>query len=803
MSATEASRSLSEVVSAREFRDPVWPTSENCRVLFLLDCANDAEARIANAWIRKNRPDFCRGATAPEVAPLPCSRRPRQLKLDKRLKSAVSAQDDPLLTPLRVVWLPQQRERGRQARFRDLLFGDPRDPNLLRQTWTLWRRPHLCRVIAGKPARLSDLRRRWADSTDKTEVGLPRFVAQQAALALERAERAVRGNRYKVPKMLDAFILGSAPFRAGLARLSRELDEPEKKLEARAERYLHEIAAKHSPFFMDLAARLIHRLYVLGYEERIHFDREQLDRIFKLGRQYPLVFMPSHKSNLDHLTLQYLFYMLGHSPNHTAGGINMNFFPVGPIIRRCGLFFIRRSFRDNELYKFVLRSYLDYLIEKRFHLEWYIEGGRSRTGKLLPPRFGLLNYVVDSYKRGMSDDIYFVPCSITYDQISDVGSYVAEQKGGKKERESFGWLVKTVRGLRRRYGRIYLSFHEPVSIREFLGAPDQIAPVEGNLEVQKFAFRLQHRINLVTPITSVSLVTLALLGAGDRSLALDEVYEEVKALLRYVARRRIPTTERPLLPDAGAVRGTLASLISNGVVSSFSEEGTEEVFSIAAGQALTAAYYRNTIIHFFVVRAITELSLLKVASGRSDDPTALFWEQTFRIRDTMKFDFFFARKERFRQNVLDELALLSDNPEQAIASGSSAARSLLAQAHPLVASRVLRSFLEAYLVVATSLERLPDDSPGEEPLDKKRLLATCQAIGKQFLLQKRILHQESLSLMFFRNGLKLAENRGLLEEGSQDLKERREGFAAEMRELVKSVDAIDGLMASRRAGLYD
>ncbi|MFQ5458794.1 MAG: 1-acyl-sn-glycerol-3-phosphate acyltransferase, partial [Myxococcota bacterium] len=612
MNANEKPRTSGHVISAREFRDPAWPTVENCRVVFLLDCANDAEARIAGAWIKKSRPDFCQGPTAPEVAPLPCSRVPRKQKLDKRLAAAVSAPDDPLLAPLRVVWLPEHRERGRQARFRDLLLGDPRDPNLIRRLWTRWRKPHLCRVIAGEPARLSELRKRWSESTGQTEAGLPRFVTQQAALALERAERAVRGNRYKVPKMLDTFILGSASFQAGLARLSRELDQAPKRVEKQAGRYLREIAAKHSPFFMDLAARLIHRLYRLGYEQEIRFDREKLDAIFKLGRQYPLVFMPSHKSNLDHLLLQYLFYMLGHSPNHTAGGINMNFFPAGPIVRRCGVFFIRRSFRDNEVYKFVLRSYLDYLVEKRFHMEWYIEGGRSRTGKLLPPRFGLLNYVVDSYKRGKSDDIYFVPCSITYDQISDVGSYVEEQRGGKKERESFSWLVKTVRGLSRRYGRIYLSFHDPVSLREYLGAPGEIASVEGNLEVQKFAFRLQHRINLVTPVTSVSLVTLALLGAGDRSLALDEVYEEVNGLLRYVKRRRIPRTEPRLLADAGAVGATLDSLISNGVVSSFAEEGAEEVFSIAAGQALTAAYYRNTIIHFFIVRAITELSILKV-----------------------------------------------------------------------------------------------------------------------------------------------------------------------------------------------
>src|SRR5207247_7828885 len=126
---------------------------------------------------------------------------------------------------------------------------------------------------------------------------------------------------------------------------------------------------------------------------------------------------------------------------HTAGGINMNFFPMGGLMRRTGIFFIRRSFKDNEVYKFVLRQYIDYLIEKRFPLEWYIEGGRSRSGKLLPPRFGLLAYVVDSYRRGRADDVALIPVSIAYDQISDVQDYAHEQRGGVKQRESFGWFV--------------------------------------------------------------------------------------------------------------------------------------------------------------------------------------------------------------------------------------------------------------------------------------------------------------------------------------------------------------------------
>jgi glycerol-3-phosphate O-acyltransferase len=790
-------------VRSRAFPDPVWPTEKPCRVIFLVDAASRAERRIAEAWIKANKPEHCAGPREPDVVPIPCSRRPRKQKIDPRLAFAVASQDDPLMAPLRVVWFPQTREMGRQVRFRDIPFGNPRDPNFIRQAWILWRRPELCRLVAGEPARLSALRERWAEQAHQSDSSFRQFVAQQAALALERAERNVRGARYKVPKMIDTFILGSAAFRARAHTLSRELGRPSKRVRAQAARYLKEIAAKHSPFLMDLAARLIRRLYTLGYEERIRFDRDHLDRIFALGQQYPLVFLPSHKSNLDHLMLQYLFYRLGQSPNHTAGGINLNFFPIGPLVRRCGVLFIRRTFRDNEVYKFVLRSYLDYLIEKRFHLEWYLEGGRSRTGKLQPPRFGLLNYVIDSYRRGKSEDIYFVPVSITYDQISDVGSYVAEQKGGAKERESFGWFVRTVRSLRRRYGRIHVRFHDPVSLREFLGPPEAIGAPEGNLEVQKFAFRLEYRINAVTPITPVSLVTLALLGAGDRSLALEELYEELNSLKRYVNRRNLPMTEKPLLPDAASVRATLASLIGNGVVSCFSE-GAEEVFSIASGEAHTAAYYRNTIIHFFVVRSIAELALLKTASDPRGDPLATFWEETFRLRDTVKFEFFFAQREGYRRDVLNELKLWDNDPEKKIATGQAAARALLERINPLLSSRVLRSFLEAYLVVAACLERLPTKEGEEDaPFDRGAFLKTCLAVGKQYLLQKRILHDESVSQMHFRNGLKLAENRGLLEAGPPDLKERREAFAAELREIVRWLDAIDGLSASRRAGLLD
>ena len=131
---------------------------------------------------------------------------------------------------------------------------------------------------------------------------------------------------------------------------------------------------------IDLVVQLWRLMYSRGYGEVLHYDREELEGLSALAQQHPVVFLPTHKSNLDHVVLQYMLHENGLPPNHTAGGINMNFFPVGPLVRRSGVFFIRRSFKDNAVYKFVLHHYIDYLIEKRFPLEWYIEGGRSRSG---------------------------------------------------------------------------------------------------------------------------------------------------------------------------------------------------------------------------------------------------------------------------------------------------------------------------------------------------------------------------------------------------------------------------------------
>jgi len=597
-------------------------------------------------------------------------------------------------------------------------------------------------------------------------------------------------------------ILSRPAFRGGIARLAWERGKTEAERSHEADRYLEEIAATHSTYVIDITAQLIHLLYTRGYGESLHYDRAQLERIYQLAQRYPVVFLPSHRSNLDHLVLQYALHENGHPPNHTAGGINMNFFPVGPLVRRSGVFFIRRSFKDLPVYKYVLRNYIDYLIEKRFPLEWYLEGGRSRSGKLLPPRFGLLAYVADAYRRGRSEDVYLIPVSIAYDQIQDVGDYVAEQRGAAKEEESFGWFLKMLRRFRSRYGDIHIRFGEPLSLQETMGPPTPDAepnPDEQNLEVQKLAFEVMVRINRVTPITPTSLLTHSMLGQGDRALTVEDLMIPLANLVAYVRKRDLPTTtDLAELTEPEGIKRTLETLIEHEVVSCFSE-GPDAVYMIASERHLAAAFYRNTIIHFFVNGAIAELALLHAADETVDDRATAFWDEIMRLRDLLKFEFFFADKDEFREEIRNELLLHDREWERALSGTSADVHKLLRSIRPWNAHRVLRPFLEAYRVVADALERRNPAKTFEEG----PFLADCLARAKQYQLQRRIGSQESISKSLFSTGLRLARNRRLIEDNDEDARAKRSAFAEELRNAIQRVDAIDALAASRRARLIE
>ena len=226
-------------------------------------------------------------------------------------------------------------------------------------------------------------------------------------------------------------------------------------------------------------------------------------------------------------------------------------------------------------------------------------------------------------------------------------------------------------------------------------------------------------------------------------------------------------------------------------------EGMEPVYAIDADSHLTAAYYRNTIIHFFVNGAIAEVALLAAYEAGAGDGSGTFWNAALALRDLLKFEFFFADRERFRDELRAEVALHATDWEARLLEGAPGAQAVLRAFRPFNAHRVLRPFLEAYQVVGDVLAREPVDAP----LDETAFLVRCLALGKQYRLQRRIRSGESVSRVLFEAALRLAHNRRLVAPGAPDLAARRRAFADELREVLRRCDAIDVLAASRRAKL--
>jgi glycerol-3-phosphate O-acyltransferase len=740
--------------------DGRWPAPAGARAIVLAFASAPAERAVLDSWLRR----------APEGTQVEVLQGP-----DARLEQAIAdAEGDPWLVPARVAWLPRERDGVRAATLTDMLsLTNPRRPGPRLQARILRREPDRCRVIVAEPARLSELRQRSERQTSGE--GLGDFIARQAVLALERAEREHIGLQYKVPRLVAQEIMASAHFRERLAALAASLERSEDDVAAEASGYLDEMVASHSRLAIDAweqFGRWLSRAY------SVEVDGKSVEQLRQLSARFPLAFLPSHRSYLDPLVLRSALHRQGFAPNHVLGGLNVGFWPIGPVARRSGVVFIRRSVRGDPVYKLVLREYIAYLVRKRFNVEWYIEGGRTRTGKLRPPRYGLLNYLVDAVRDGGVDDVMLVPTSIVYDQLYEVGAMAAEEHGAPKTPESLSWLVGYARAQGRGFGKVRVQFGEPASLRETLGGPEREHAVE------RVAFEVCHRINRATPITETALVTMALLGVDDRALTLEEVRTTLGPLVAYVRGRELPTTGELDLAQPGGVRQALDALCRHGVVSRFSG-GTEPIWSIGSERHLEAAFYRNSAVHFFLTRAIAELVLVHIDECPSLDLVDSGWGEALRIRDVLKYEFFFARKRDFERELRAELALLDPQWERHTAVPGAAWQTL--QDAPLhLAPRVLASFLEAYLVVA---ERLAALDPRAE-VDEKDLLASCLGVAHQYRLQRRLASTESIARELFATGLKLAANRDLIDPGGDEVAHRRQDFAAELQTLVGRIQRI-------------
>lgn len=755
-----------------------WPDDPRA-IIFLLDTTSGIERQLLTDWINTHKPP---GAEAQIIQlSLGDDRKPLEVT---PLLNALSEGVDILVAPLRVAWTPSAGAIAAGPRLRDLIQGPERRPGFLRTRYTLSRHPERVHLIKGSPDGTDTMAGRFAGkyaiaaSTNREAFAI--FIARQAAIVLDATERKLQGGRYKVPRYIAQSLRSNQILKDQLSTIATDRGEPIGEIKEELNEYFKEMISIPTSFWLDVWIKFCNFCLGLGYERALNYNPEDLERVRTIVRDHPSALLWTHKTYIDGFVVPKLLFDNNFPIPHFFAGANLNIPLLGFLGRRAGGIFIKRSFADNPVYKAALRQYIGYLMEKRFPLTWSFEGTRSRLGKLMPPKYGVLKYVIEGCHSAGSKNVHIIPVTVSYDLIRDAEEYAREQAGVPKAPESLGWLVGYIRSLARPMGKIYVDFGEPVVLPEPPSPDDRLA-------LSKIAFQVAVEANRVTPITYPAVISMALLGVYPRAQTETEVSETVTDIVTWArksALRMSPDFDRQQQEGMGKL---LDLMIGEGIITRFTG-GPTTVYGIEPANVGVASYYRNTIVHFFINKAIIELALIAIAEygGFESDQQveALFWSEVLELRDLFKFEFFYPPTEIFQGEIAAELDRIDDNWRQELATGVKGARKLLAMMTPHVAHMTLQMYVESYSIAADLLANLE----ASETIDESDFVDRCMNYGKQALLQRRVSSEASNLKLLFKNAWDTLASRKLTDHSLPDCAEARQQQAEALDRLIYRVE---------------
>jgi glycerol-3-phosphate O-acyltransferase len=580
------------------------------------------------------------------------------------------------------------------------------------------------------------------------------------------------------PADVDLDLLaGAESFRLGIVALAAELERSEAELMREARAILEELRTAHSPRVHRLIVRAGRALCRMGYA-RIDYDPAQVARLKSLLRSHPSLVLSSHRSYMDGGALTVGFDEHGLPPLTVFAGINMAFWPIGRIWRLANNVFIRRG-NTGPLYKYVLRQYLGHLLDRERHLQWFIEGTRSRTGRLGPPRLGLLHYVLEAWADGRADRLALVPASVNYDQLRDVDDYVREARGDAKQTETLSWLLRFVRGQRGRFGSIYVRFGEPILVEEVLERDKR----PSREAVMRLALEINRRIALATPVTGIALLATVLPALPGRAVDATAVRTALVPFLLDLERRGVPRAPSSVLETDEDVAALLDAMAAQGLLEA-NEAATAVEYRVVDGRQVAFAFYRNTIVHFLLEPAIAQLALLAADRDVPAEKSASFAAAANGLSELFAPDFFLDDSDLGAPRIEALLDRLEVTWRAQLEAGVPASR-LIANLHLPHAEVILRAHVESLYVVAQVCASLDQ----ELEADLAQLEQRCCATGSQLLAEGTLRCPDAVAAPALRAALATAGRHGLLASGSHVI-ERRADFAARIERIVLELERL-------------
>ena len=400
-------------------------------------------------------------------------------------------------------------------------------------------------------------------------------------------------------------VLDSAPVRKAVAVEAETRGVSQAEAEVRARRFALEIASDYTYGAVRAFGLFLSWMWARLYD---NIEIYNIDVLTRIAPGHGVVYVPTHRSHVDYLLLSYFLHHKGFTPPHIAAGANLNMPVVGGLLRRCGAFFLRRTFKGEPLYAAVFHEYLHLMMIRGFPLEYFIEGGRSRHGRTLPPKAGILGMTVRSFIREHERPLVFVPVYIGYERLIEGRTYVRELAGRPKQRESLWMVLKTARHLKRVYGRVHINFGQPLMLADFL---DRIRPgwrvPEAEGEAPEWvrgatfaaANELARRLNAAVVVNPVNLVAVALLATPRDAADEQGLY---RMLDHYQALCGLPYAQETVLCPLEA-----RQIVAYAERLNFIERVQHplgDLFRVCDGEAPLLAYFRNNVLHLFVLPAL-------------------------------------------------------------------------------------------------------------------------------------------------------------------------------------------------------
>lgn len=554
---------------------------------------------------------------------------------------------------------------------------------------------------------------RYMADSHGTDESIAQKLARVARIHFSRQKLAASGPSLPSRELLFKRLIKSEAINQAIADEAKSKNISVEKAEQEALKIMDEIAAKFSYSLIKQGNFVLTWLWNRLYQGINVNNAATVRRLAQDGHE--IVYVPCHRSHMDYLLLSYILYHEGMVPPHIAAGVNLNFFPAGPIFRRGGAFFIRRSFKGNKLYSTIFREYLAELFVKGYSVEYFSEGGRSRTGRLLQAKTGMLAMTVQAMLRGLNRPVTLVPVYIGYEHVMEVSTYAKELRGKRKEKENAGQVLKTIRKLRN-FGQGYVNFGEPIPLNQYLneqvpewtqdiGAPDGQKPSWMTPTVNAIAEKMMTHINDAAAANALTLVATALLASRQRALTKESLISQIDCYLELL--KHVPYTKHATVPDSTAEELVEHAISLDKFVVDSDTMG--DIVSLDRHQSVLMTYYRNNIIHMFALPSLVAQLIIQLPNCTMSE-----------LKQTIATLYPFLRKELFLSYDEDELEekieqIIAELGRQALIEMNGENIQLnQANIHTLqLLSRTISETLQRYSIAVNLLVAQPELAKGD------------------------------------------------------------------------------------------